>query len=181
MPATTAHLYFNAGTFGPLPGCVLQAMQVHLEHEYSEGRIGPATWEIFSAIRDNARGGVARLLNANATEIALTDNTGEGMNIVSYGINWQEGDEVITTNHEHYNALAPLYQIRDRYGIAIRFADIGPVGERSALKAITDLVTPRTRLIVLSHVLWTTGAVLNVSEISSMGREYGIPVLVDGA
>ena len=108
MPATTAHLYFNAGTFGPLPGCVLQAMQAHLQHEYSEGRIGPATWEIFSAIRDNARGSVARLLNANADEIALTDNTGEGMNIISYGINWREGDEVITTNHEHHNALGPL-------------------------------------------------------------------------
>ena len=181
MPATTAHLYFNAGTFGPLPGCVLQAMQAHLQHEYSEGRIGPATWEIFNAIRDNARGSVARLLNANADEIALTDNTGEGMNIISYGINWREGDEVITTNHEHHNALGPLYQIRDRFGVVIRFADIGPVGDRPLLPVITDLVTSRTRLIVLSHVLWTTGVVLNISEVCHMGREAGIPVLIDGA
>src|SRR5207248_506569 len=164
-----------------LPGCVLQAMQAHLEHEYSEGRIGPATWEIFSAIRDNARGSVARLLNANADEIALTDNTGEGMNIISYGINWHEGDEVITTNHEHISALAPLYQIRDRYGVVMRIADIGPAAERSVLKAITDLVTPRTRLVSLSHVTWTTGALLNISEVASMGREFGIPVLIDGA
>ncbi len=111
----------------------------------------------------------------------MTDNTGEGMNIISYGINWREGDEVITTNHEHISALAPLYQIRDRFGITIRFADIGPVAERPVLKAIADLVTPRTRLIVLSHVAWTTGALLNVSEVGYMGREFGIPVLVDGA
>src|SRR5437763_15756760 len=117
-------------------------MQAHLEHEYSEGRIGPATWEIFSAIRDNARGSVARLLNANADEIALTDNTGEGMNIISYGINWREGDEVITTNHEHHNALGPLYQIRDRFGVAIRFADICPLGGRRILQPIANLVTP---------------------------------------
>src|SRR5947209_937541 len=181
MPATTSRLYFNAGTFGPLPGCVLQAMQERLQDEHTNGRLGTAAFEAMRVIRDNARSGVARLLNAHADEIALTDNTGEGMNIVSYGINWQAGDEVITTNHEHHNALAPLYQIRDRYGIAIRFADIGPLGERPALKAIADLITPRTRLIVLSHVLWTTGAALNVSEVSSMGRELGIPVLVDGA
>src|SRR5205809_1807729 len=103
------------------------------------------------------------------------------MNIVSYGLNWQQGDEVITTNHEHYNALGPLYQIRDRFSITLRFADIGTAGERPALKAIADLVTARTRLIVLSHVLWTTGALVNVSEVCYMGRELGIPVLIDGA
>lgn len=181
MPATTAHLYFNAGTFGPLPGCALEAMQAQLQHEYSDGRIGAAVWEAIMAIRDNARGSVARLLNADAGEIALTNNTGEGMNIITYGINWREGDEVITTNHEHYNALGPLYQIRERFGVVIRFADLGPAGDRPVLQAIKDVITPRTRLIVLSHVLWTTGAVLNISEVCQMGREAIIPVLIDGA
>jgi L-cysteine/cystine lyase len=103
------------------------------------------------------------------------------MNIITYGINWREGDEVITTNHEHYNALGPLYQVRDRFGVAIRFADIGPLGERPILQPIANLVTPRTRLIVLSHVLWTTGVVLNISEVCDMGRKAAIPVLIDGA
>src|SRR5947209_20337229 len=161
MPATTAHLYFNAGTFGPLPVCALQAMQAHLQREHSDGRIGPAVWETFTMIRDNARAAVARLLNAETGEIALTDNTGEGMNIISYGINWREGDEVITTNHEHHNALGPLYQLRDRFGVIIRFVDLGPAGDWPVLPAVTDLATSRTRLIVLSHVLWPTGAALN--------------------
>src|SRR5438128_12121959 len=156
-------------------------MQARLQDEYAHGRIGPAAWEATSAIRNNARMGVARLLNADVGEIALTDNTGEGMNIITYGINWREGDEVITTNHEHHNALGPLYQVRDRFGVAIRFADIGPLGERPVLQPIANLVTPRTRLIVLSHVLWTTGVVLNISEVCAMGREFGIPVLIDGA
>jgi L-cysteine/cystine lyase len=181
MPATTTRLYFNAGTFGPLPISALQAMQQRLQDAYTHGRLGAATWESIRAINDNARKRVARLLNADESEIALTGNTGEGMNIISYGLNWQQGDEVITTNHEHYNALGPLYQIRDRYGITLRFADLGTTGERPALKAIADLVTSRTRMIVLSHVLWTTGALVNANEICSMGREYGIPVLVDGA
>src|SRR5438876_8251806 len=124
---------------------------------------------------------MARLVNADVEEIALTKNTCEGLNIIIFGINWHEGDEVITTNHEHISLLAPLYQLRDRYGIVIRFADIGPSAELPVLKAIADLVTPRTRLISISHVIWTTGAVLNISEVAYMGREWGIPVLIDGA
>ncbi len=181
MPATRAHLYLNTGTFGPLPGVAIAAMQRRLQDEYSQGRLGVAAFDAISNAYNEARARAARLLNADVGEIALTDNTGEGMNIISYGFNWQEGDEVITTNHEHISALAPLYQIRDRFGIVIRVADIGPRAERSALEAIEDLVTPRTRLIVLSHVAWTTGALIDVPAVGSMGRASGIPVLVDGA
>ena len=181
MPAAASRLYLNTGTFGPLPTCVIQAMQQQLQDEYEQGRLGESIWEAMSAIYADARKSVAHLLHADVSEIALTDNTGEGMNIISHGINWHEGDEVITTNHEHISALAPLYQLRDRYGIVIRTADIGPVADQPVLKAITDLVTPRTRLIALSHVTWTTGALLNISEVGYMGREYGIPVLIDGA
>ena len=181
MPATTKNLFLNAGSFGPLPSCVLQAMQEQMQEEWQNGRLGAAAFEAMGKIYGDARSSVARLLNADLDEIALTDNTGEGLNIISNGIQWHEDDEVITTNHEHMSLLAPLYQLRDRYGIVVRFADIGPAAERPVLKAIADLVTPRTRLISISHVTWTTGAVLNISEVAYMGREWGIPVLIDGA
>ncbi|HXX78990.1 MAG TPA: aminotransferase class V-fold PLP-dependent enzyme [Ktedonobacteraceae bacterium] len=181
MPATTSHIYLNTGTFGPVPDCVAQAMQECIRNDWQNGRLGTAAFEAIGTIYSNARNGVARLLNAGADEIALTDNTGEGLNIISFGLNWHEGDEVITTNHEHISLLAPLYQLRDRYGIVIRFADIGSRAEKPILKAVADLVTPRTRLISISHVTWTTGAVLNISEVAYMGREWGIPVLIDGA
>lgn len=181
MPATTAHMYLNTGTFGPLPTCVVQAMHERLQAEWRDGRINVEAFDTMRGIYDDARSRIARLLHADVSEIALTHNTGEGMNIISYGFHWQPGDEVITTNHEHISALGPLYQLRDRYGIVIRIADIGPVGDGSILQAVTDLVTPRTRLIVLSHVIWTTGIVLAINEIGQMGRERTIPVLIDGA
>jgi L-cysteine/cystine lyase len=181
MPATTAHIYLNTGTFGPLPTCVVEAMQKHMQDSWQDGRLGAAAFETMGNIHKDARSKVARLLHADASEIALTDNTGEGMNIISYGFNWHEGDEVITTNHEHISALAPLYQIRNRYGVVVRIAELGPAAERSAHSAIDELITPRTRLIVLSHVTWTTGAVLDVAEISRLGHGRNIPVLIDGA
>ena len=181
MPATTSHLYLNAGTFGPLPACVIQAMQERLDSEWRNGRLGAAAFESMGKIYQEARTKVARLLNAREGEIALTGNTGEGLNIISYGIDWHAGDEVITTNHEHISLLAPLYQIRDRFGVVIHFADLGPNADHPALEAITDLVTPRTRLISISHVAWTTGVVLDIQEVGRMGHEMGIPVLIDGA
>lgn len=181
MPATTAHTYLNTGTFGPLPRCAIQAMQEYLDAQLQNGRIGSQSFERTTKTYDQARTRLARLLNVDAQEIALTDSTGEGMNIVSYGLNWHEGDEIITTNHEHISALAPLYQVRDRFGVTLRIADLGPQANRPILDALMPLITEHTRMIVLSHVTWTTGAVLDVSAVTRMGRERGILVLIDGA
>src|SRR6266567_4301284 len=181
MPATTAHIYLNTGTFGPMPTCVVEAMQERIQREWRDGRLGAKAFESISETYSGGRSAVARLLHADSDEIALTDNTGEGMNIISYGFDWREGDEVITTNHEHISALAPLYQIRDRYGIVIRFADLGLRADRPVETVIEELITPRTRLIMLSHVTWTTGAALDVRAVGQLAHARGIPILVDGA
>jgi L-cysteine/cystine lyase len=181
LPATLANIYLNTGTFGPLPTCTIQAMQERMQFEWQNGRLGMAAFEKMFAIYTDTRDSVARLLNAHMDEIALTASTGEGMNIISNGLNWQEGDEVITTDHEHISALAPLYQNRERYGIVVRKAELGIQADRPVLEAISPLVTEYTRLISLSHVTWTTGARLDVAAVTRFGRERGIPVLIDGA
>ena len=181
MPTTRKQIYLNSGTFGPLPACVSQTMQKRMQTEWRNGRAGTQFFRDMADIYANARLGVARLLNADVEEIALTESTGEGLNIVGYGLNWQVGDEVITTTHEHISALGPLYQLRDRFGIIIHFADIGAHADQSVLAAISALVTKRTRLICLSHVTWTTGTRLDIHAVAQLGRECGIPVLVDGA
>jgi L-cysteine/cystine lyase len=181
MPATSTHIYLNTGTFGPLPTCAIEAMRERIQFEWQNGRLGPAVFEGFTRIYGAARESIARLLHALPDEIALTDNTGEGLNIIVAGRNWQVGEEVITTNHEHTSALSPLYQIRQRYGVVVREADLGPTAERPAAEAIRELVTEKTRLILLSHVTWTTGTALDVQAVGRLGRERGIPVLVDGA
>jgi L-cysteine/cystine lyase len=181
MPATTSCIYLNAGTFGPIPYCVTEAIQERMQEEWREGRLGAKGFERIGEIYAQARSRIAHLLNADETEITLTDNTGEGMNIICYGIDWHKGDEVVTTNHEHISGLAPLYQLRDRFGINIRIADLGPYAERSASEAIEPLITPRTRLISLSHITWTTGTILDVQAVARMAHAYNIPVLIDAA
>lgn len=181
LPATASRLYLNTGTFGPLPACSVQVMQQQMQSELQDGRLGAASFERMGETYQKTRQALSRLLHADEDEIALTDNTGEGLNIISYGLNWQPGDEIITTNHEHISLLAPLYQLRARYGVVIRVADLGVYAERPVLTAIAELVTERTRLITLSHVTWSTGVRLDISAVGALGREHGIPVLVDGA
>ncbi|GAC1361754.1 MAG: cysteine desulfurase [Ktedonobacteraceae bacterium] len=181
MPATTSHIYLNTGTFGPLHSSVIQAMEERVRYEWRNGRQGSAFFENMMATYGSARRRVGTLLNADEREIVLTHNTGEGLNVVSYGIDWHAGDEVITTNHEHINALGPLYQIRDRYNITIRIADLGESAQRPVVEAVQELVTPRTRLIDVSHVTWTTGTVLDIQALGRFGREKHIPTLIDGA
>ncbi len=181
MPATLKQIYLNTGTFGPLPTCVMQAMQERMQAEWQDGRLGTQAFHDLADIYAQARQSTARLLNADLSEIALTESTGEGMNVISSGFNWQAGDEVITTNHEHISALLPLFQLRDRFGIIVRMVDLGPRADRPLLEAMRALISTRTRLIALSHVTWTTGTRLDVRAVTQLGQEYAIPVLIDGA
>lgn len=181
LPSVTAQIFLNTGSFGPIPECVVEAMQQRMHTEYLQGRVGKEAFDEIAELSSQARIQVARLLHTEPEEITLTDNTGEGMNIVSYGIAWHPGDEVITTNHEHISGLAPLYQLRERQGIVIRTADLGERADRPLVPAIAALITPRTRLISLSHVTWSTGTVLDIQAVAHLGHEHGIPILIDGA
>ena len=182
LPATTTQIYLNNGTFGPLSDDVTRAMQTRVQEEWQYGRLGTtAGFASMLAIASQTRQQLASLLHAQEEEIALTVSTTHGLNIVSNGIDWQAGDEVIITNHEHIGAFAPLYQLRDHKGISIKIADLGNQANHPLCPTIEALLTSRTRLIVLSHVTWTTGTVLDIQSIGKLGQAYHVPVLVDGA
>lgn len=180
IPGVTSHIHLNTASFGPVARCVPQAMEKWMNKEWSEGRLGMAAYAAMADVYAEARASVAQLLHAESGEIALTENTGEGLNIICYGFNWQPGDEIIFTSHEHISLLALLDQIHNRYGVVLRVADLG-TGEKPADQAIGALITPRTRLIILSHVSFMTGAVLDVHAVAQMAHQSQIPVLVDGA
>src|SRR5258706_8385198 len=100
MPATTSHLYLNTGTFGPLPACVIQAMQERLDSEWRNGRLGAAAFESMGNIYQEARTRVARLLKAPGGAIAFSDNTRGGFKIIPFCIHLDEGDGEIPNKHE---------------------------------------------------------------------------------
>lgn len=180
FPVLGSCVYMNTGTAGPLPLVVGTRMQEVLENQLHHPRIGGDHFSEVQAVKDSVRKHVAALLGARDTEIALTHNTTEGMNFVTLGVNWTQGDEAVTTNVEHPGALLPLWVVKERYGVTVKTADVLR-SPGAASEAVMRHVTSRTKLISLSHVSFSTGDVLPVAEIASAAHERGVLVLVDGA
>jgi L-cysteine/cystine lyase len=167
IPVLERFAYLNAGTFGPLARPTVEAMQAELQADAERGRLGREYFERMLALRDELRGRLARLVGAEPEQVALTGSTTDGCNIVLGGFGLGPDDEVVTTSQEHFGLLGPLHVS----GARVVVADPEP-------EAILAAVTPRTRLLALSQVLWTTGRVLPVRELR---ERAGVPVLVDGA
>lgn len=182
IPALGAGIYLNAGSVGPLPAEVAAAMA---ELEAYERDIGRAHVDYYLAHVERmaeARAGIAAVLGADLDEVAITHATTDGMNIATWGLDWQPGERVVTTTQEHAGGLAPLYALRDRIGVEVAFADVGDGSDDERTIAAFDAALARgARLVSFSHVLWTTGAVLPVARIAALARERGAVVAVDGA
>lgn len=182
LPATGAGIYLNTGTSGPLPAATVRAMRELEDWEERVGRADPAGWDAFLERMDECRGVLAALLSAGPESIALTHSTTDGMNIATWGVDWRPGDRALTTNAEHPGLLGPLVAVRDRAGVALDIVDVEGGGDPALIQErIAAAMTPRTRLVSLSHVLWTTGAVLPVVEIGRIARERGVWYAVDAA
>ena len=123
-----------------------------------------------------AREAAARLVNAGPDDVALTQNTTHGMNLGVAAIDWREGDEVISTSTEHPGCLMPLHAAARRFGAKVNLISPPVTAEK-----IEAALTPRTRLIALSHVDWTNGGVLPLAPICALARDRGVLTLVDGA
>ncbi len=174
FPVLERFAYLNAGSFGPLARPTLEAMEARARADQEHGRAGRAWFEDVVALRSRIRERLARLIEAPAERIALTSSTTDGCNIVVSGLDLGPDDEVVTTDSEHPGLLLPLHVS----GARVRVAEVAARPTARALDAILSCVTPRTRLLALSHVLWTTGQIMPVHELK---RESGLPVLVDGA
>jgi L-cysteine/cystine lyase len=180
LPSLAGRTYLNSGTTGPMPRPVAEAVCETAMAHLREPRTGRGHFERAQQIKQDCRAALAGLLGCLPTEIALTHNTTEGMNLITLGVNWAPGDEAITTNVEHPGVLLPLWIVRDRFAVTVKTADLLS-RPPDPVQAIVGLITPRTKLISLSHVSYSTGDVLPVAEIASAAHEHGVLVLVDAA
>ena len=133
---------------------------------------------------DGARLKVQRLLNAaDDREIIFTSGTTDSINIVaqSYGRqNFGPGDEVIVSNMEHHSNIVPWQMLRDELGIVLRVVPIDESGEL-LLDEYERMLSPRTRLVSITHVSNALGTILPVKQITGMAHAQGVPVMLDGA
>jgi L-cysteine/cystine lyase len=174
FPVLERYAYLNTGTLGPLSRATLAAMEERSRFDQEQGRGGKIWFESVIALRERARERLAALVDAPPDRLALTSSTTDGCNIVASGLRLGPEDEVVTTDSEHPGLLLPLKVS----GVGVRVAEVAGRSTENALETILSSITRRTKLIALSHVLWTTGQLMPVHELK---REAGVPVLVDGA
>jgi cysteine desulfurase/selenocysteine lyase len=132
---------------------------------------------------ENTRTSVQKFINAkDANEIVFTKGATEAINLVAstFGQNHlKEGDEVLLTELEHHSNYVPWHYLRKSKGIKIEFAEINEDGEVT-LESIEKKITPKTKIIGVTHLSNVTGAILPIKEIVQLAHSKNIPVLVDG-
>jgi isopenicillin-N epimerase len=172
----------NNAAVSPSPTVVQDAMarQLALANSFPTADV---LWGQDPPLKEVVRRRLAERWGVSAEEIAITRNGSEGLQICQMGFDLARGDEVLTTTQDYPRMLTTFAQRAQREGIVLRQIKLPvPAEDLAQVVALYEAnLTPRTRLILVTHVLNLTGQVMPVREIVALGRRRGIPVIVDGA
>lgn len=177
-------VYLDNGASAQKPQIVIDAITESYAHTYANVHRGLHYLSNISTEKYEAtRGIVARFLGANEADILYTTGTTEAANLVSYS--WATarigaGDEIIVSELEHHANIVPWHFLRERQGAVLKWA---PVSDEGVLDpgAVEALISPRTKLIAVTHMSNVLGSIVDVKAICRTARQHKVPVFVDGS
>ncbi|MFN0135076.1 MAG: aminotransferase class V-fold PLP-dependent enzyme [Phycisphaerae bacterium] len=171
----------NNGGISPSPRVVQDAFRRHLE--FANQLPARNLWHVQDPQVEHVRTGLARLFGCAVDEMAITRNASESLETCLLGFDLKAGDEVLTTDLDYPRMISTIRQRELREGIKLVQIKIEPpVNDvQEIVAAYAAAITPRTKLILASHVVFITGQIQPIADIVKLGRERGIPVIVDGA
>lgn len=172
FPLSAQKTYLNNGTLGVSPYSVVHAVQQHMMEVDTQASHAAYDKKAITALAD--------FLHTNESEISLTHNVTEGINIVCWGLPLKAGDEVIITNHEHVGNASPWLNRWKITGIKLIVVSLGNTAEET-LANISKAITSKTKLINVPHIPCTIGQVLPVKEICTLAKSRNILSFLDGA
>ena len=178
---TPGLVHLQTGGVGAVPRPVFEAMaaaQREVEADPARATYGPGMGEL-----EKVRARAAALVNAAAEDIILTTSATAGMFLIAQGLKLTHGDHVLTTDHEHPGGRLGWEWAARRYHIEVDAIPIAPdeSDPQAIVARFADRILPRTRVISISHVLFTTGVQLPVAELCALAREHGCWAVIDGA
>lgn len=171
FPLSKEWTYLNNGTMGPSPYPVIEAIQEGVMRNDEFGDYGDY---------EDCLKHIAPFVGAHKSEIALTHNVTEGINIACWGVPLKRGDEVIVSDQEHVGGVLPWLNRQKLHGIVLKTFTPAPTAAET-LNRITALVNKRTRVIAVPHIPCTQGQVLPLKEICTFARSKGLYTCIDGA
>ncbi len=174
FPVTKSYIYMNHAGVAPISSRVRDAMMGFVEDATVNGAVNVETWV---ETAEMCRSVAAQLINADSTEIAFMKNTTQGILIAANGIDWREGDNVVTTAVEFPANVYPWWSLKERYGVETRMA---PEREgRIRLDDIVAAIDERTRVVTISHVEFASGYRNDIKTLGKICRERDIWFVVD--
>ena len=178
-------VYLDNGASAQKPRVVIDAMTRMYEHDYSNVHRGLHTLSNIATEKyESVRGIVARFLHvADEEQIVFTTGSTEGINLVSYAWgapNLEPGDEIILSVMEHHANIVPWHFLRERQGVKLVWVEPEADGSLSPEKVL-EAITPRTKLIAITHMSNVLGTRVDVKPIAQAARARGIATLVDGS
>jgi cysteine desulfurase/selenocysteine lyase len=178
-------VYLDNGASAQKPQVVIDAITQAYAHEYSNVHRGLHYLSNLATEKyEGVRGTIARFLGVkDEDEVVFTSGTTEGINLVAYG--WAmprmgPGDEIILSIAEHHANIVPWHFLRERQGVKLVWVDVDGNGDLDP-QAVLDAITPRTKLVALSHMSNVLGTVFDVKPIIDGAHARGVPVLIDGS
>ena len=173
-PLAPDPLYLNTGGLGPVSQPVLDRFFATMRELQEHSETGHDRHE-------PARELLARFLGVTADEVCFTRNATEANSIVAAGLSLKAGDEVIFESHAHPGGSFPWLNQAKQRGVIVRLFEPTSSGADENIARIRKLMTPRTRIIQVSHITCTSGLLLPVREIATLARERGVWFHGDGA
>ncbi|KGK79078.1 cysteine desulfurase [Thalassobacter stenotrophicus] len=178
-------VYLDNGASAQKPKVVIDAITQAYSHEYANVHRGLHYLSNLATDKYEAvRGKVAKFLGIpDENEIVFTSGTTEAFNLVSYGWgahNLKAGDEIILSVMEHHANIVPWHFLRERLGVKLVWVDCDTNGDLDP-QAVIDAMTPRTRMVAITHLSNVLGTVVDVKSICEVARARGIVTCVDGS
>lgn len=173
---TTQRIHFNnAGSSFP-PDVVLATVVDYLSEEALYG--GYETEAKYQAELEKTYDLVARIINADRNEIALVESASVAWGLVFNGIDFKEGDEIITSEMEYITNLMGFLNMKKNRGVVFKVIP-NDAGGNFALKVLEDTINERTKLIAITHIPSTAGGIMPIEAIGKIANKHGLLYLVD--
>lgn len=178
---TRGIINLNNGGVSPSPRLVTEAFVRYTWQQ--EDATAYTMWQILEPQSETIRTGLAEVFGCDPEEIAITRNASESLEILLMGMDLKSGDEILTTTQDYPRMLTTLRQRELREGLKLNLIKIpiAPNDVNDIAAAFERAVTPKTKLILISHQINLTGQINPVKKVCEMARTRGIETIVDGA
>ena len=191
-PALANKIYFNYGGQGPLPTPSLDAINASWRRIQELGPFTTDVWPFISAEVNSTRGRLARLCNVPAHRLALSENVTSGCVLPLWGLPLDHGDHILISDCEHPGVVAACQELARRQRLEIHTLPVKQFRQGrdeqvktddDVLSVLAQRLTNRTRLVVLSHLLWNTGQLMPIAAVAAQLQAHPAQpyLLVDAA